>query len=119
MRVDWSPSAEANPLAGNTDRDQWSESDQSLHANDVPSTSALAARTHIISPIDQARKVPILLQKSFWGVERKSLETLMRFTLGDVRGPCGLIQNRSRTSVLALKSDAAAERSKDQLSRDF
>jgi hypothetical protein len=30
-----------------------------------------------------------------------------------------LIQNRSRTSVVALKSDAAAERSKDQLSRDF
>ena len=31
------------------------------------------------------RKVPILLQKSFWGVERKFLEPLMRFTRGDVR----------------------------------
>jgi hypothetical protein len=29
------------------------------------------------------------------------------------------IQNRSRTSAVALKSDAAAEKSKDQLSRDF
>jgi hypothetical protein len=29
--------------------------------------------------------VPILLQKSFWGVERKFLEPLMRFTRGDVR----------------------------------
>ena len=29
------------------------------------------------------------------------------------------IQNRSPTSVAALKSDAAAEKSKDQLSRDF
>jgi hypothetical protein len=27
----------------------------------------------------------ILLQKSFWGVERKVLETLMRFTRSDVR----------------------------------
>jgi hypothetical protein len=28
---------------------------------------------------------PILLQKSFWGVERKFLGPLMRFTRGDVR----------------------------------
>jgi hypothetical protein len=28
---------------------------------------------------------PILLQKSFWGDERKFLEPLMRFTCGDVR----------------------------------
>ena len=34
-------------------------------------------------------------------------------------GPCRFIQNRSRTSVGALKSDAAAEKSKDQRSRDF
>jgi len=60
-----------------------------------------------------------LLQKSFWGDERKFLEPLMRFTRGDVRGPHRFIQNRSRASVLALKGDAAAEKSKDQLSRDF
>ena len=30
---------------------------------------------------------PILLQKSFWGDERKFLEPLMRFTCSDVRGP--------------------------------
>jgi hypothetical protein len=29
--------------------------------------------------------VPILLQKSFWGVEGKILEPLMRFTRDDVR----------------------------------
>jgi hypothetical protein len=29
--------------------------------------------------------VPILLQKSFWGGERKVLEPLMRLTRGDVR----------------------------------
>src|SRR5712671_5393587 len=34
-------------------------------------------------------------------------------------GPYRFIQNRSRTSAVALKSDAAAEKSKDQLSRDF
>src|SRR4051794_22704500 len=43
----------------------------------------------------------------------------MRFTRGDVRGPYRFIQNRSRISVVALKSDAAAENPKDQLSRDF
>src|ERR1700716_3185390 len=34
-------------------------------------------------------------------------------------GPHRFIQNRSRISVVALKSDAAAEKPKDQLSRDF
>jgi hypothetical protein len=33
----------------------------------------------------EVRKVPILLQKSFWGEEQKVLEPLMRFTRGDVR----------------------------------
>jgi len=31
------------------------------------------------------RLVPILLQKSFWGGERKFLEPLVHFTRGDVR----------------------------------
>jgi hypothetical protein len=31
------------------------------------------------------RLVPILLRKSFWGVNDKFLEALMRFTLGDVK----------------------------------
>jgi hypothetical protein len=34
-------------------------------------------------------------------------------------GPYRLIQKRPRTSVVALKSDAATEKSEDQLSRDF
>jgi len=34
-------------------------------------------------------------------------------------GPCRFIQNRPGTSVVELKSDAAAEKSKDQLSREF
>jgi hypothetical protein len=61
----------------------------------------------------------ILLQKSFWGDDRKILEPLMRFARGDVRGPYRFIQNRSRVAVVALKSDAAGEKPKDQLSRDF
>jgi hypothetical protein len=60
-----------------------------------------------------------IVAKVFLGGERKFLEPLMRFTRGDVRGPYRFIQNRSRTSVADLKSDAAAEKSKDQLSRDF
>jgi hypothetical protein len=35
------------------------------------------------------RFVPILLQKSFWGVERKVLEPLMHFARGDVRDHIG------------------------------
>jgi hypothetical protein len=32
---------------------------------------------------------PIVLQKSFWGVQRKFLEPLMRFARGDVRDRIG------------------------------
>jgi hypothetical protein len=61
--------------------------------------------------------VPILLQKSFWEGERKFLEPLMRFARGDVRDH--IVSSKIDHSVVALKSDAAAEKSKDQLSRDF
>jgi hypothetical protein len=61
----------------------------------------------------------IVLQKSFWGVERKFLEPLMRFTRGDVRDPYRFFQNRPRTFLAALKSYGVAEKSKDQLLRDF
>jgi hypothetical protein len=43
-----------------------------------PSTDLLSARRHV-------SMVPMLLQKSFWGNERKFLEPLMRFMSGDVR----------------------------------
>jgi hypothetical protein len=39
----------------------------------------------VLRPISDLRFVPILLQKSFWGDERKLLEPLMGFTSGDVR----------------------------------
>ena len=48
-------------------------------------TSALERITDSSQTSRQVRNVPILLQKSFWGDERKFLEPLMRFTHGDVR----------------------------------
>jgi len=39
----------------------------------------------MVSRARQVRKVPILLQKSFWGGERKFLKPLMRFARGDMR----------------------------------
>jgi hypothetical protein len=60
-----------------------------------------------------------MLKKSFWGDARKSLEPLIGFTRSDVRGPYRLIQNRSHASVMSLTSGAAAEKYKNQLSRDF
>jgi hypothetical protein len=47
--------------------------------------SALPPTTDIALHRRQVRFVPILLQKPFWGDERKFLEPLMRFARGDVR----------------------------------
>ena len=41
----------------------------------------------------------------------------MRFTRGDVRDH--IVSSKIEASVVALKGEAAAEKSKDQLSRDF
>jgi hypothetical protein len=54
---------------------------------------------------------------SFWGDERNFLEPLMRFTSGDVRDH--IVSSKIDQSVVALKSNTAAEKSKDQLSQDF
>ena len=59
-----------------------------------------------------------MLKKSFWGDERNFLELLIRFERCDVRDHID-DPNRPPISVMALTTDAAAERSKDQLSRDF
>ena len=48
-------------------------------------TSAVPPTADIVGHRGHVRKVPILLQKSFWGGERKFLEPLMRLTRGDVR----------------------------------
>jgi hypothetical protein len=79
---------------------------------------AASGRKAAVRQNSDVRLVPILLRKSFWGVNDKFLEALMRFTLGDVREPYRFIQNRSWTSLVGLKTNAA-EKSKDQPSRDF
>jgi len=61
----------------------------------------------------------ILLRKSFLGWRTKILRAADALDARQREGPYRFIQNRSRTSALALKSGAAAEKSKDQLSRDF
>jgi hypothetical protein len=46
-------------------------------------------RPHRVCCAALVRLWQILLQKSFWGVERKFLEPLVRFTRGDVRDHIG------------------------------
>jgi hypothetical protein len=47
--------------------------------------SVLPSEADTVRLLPYVRFVPILLQKSFWGGERKFLEPLMRFTRGNVR----------------------------------
>ena len=61
----------------------------------------------------------IVLKKSFWGDDRNFLEPLMHFARVDAGDHIVSSKNRPWTSVVALKSYAEAERSKDHLSRDF
>jgi hypothetical protein len=60
-----------------------------------------------------------IVEKVFLGRRTKILRAAHAFCAQRREGPYRFIQNRSRTSVVALKSDAAAEKSKDQFSRDF
>src|SRR5258707_9011541 len=55
----------------------------------------------------------------FRGGRTKFLRTADAFYERRREGPYRFIQNRPGTSIVALKSDTAAEESKDQLSRDF
>src|SRR5712675_3468532 len=60
-----------------------------------------------------------IVAKVFLGWRTKILRAADAFYARRREGPYRFIQNRSRISVMALKSDAAAEKPKDQLSRDF
>jgi hypothetical protein len=53
------------------------------------------------------------------GCRTKILRTADAFYLWRREGPYRFIQNRPRTFLAALKSYGAAEKSKDQLLRDF
>ena len=59
------------------------------------------------------------VEKVLFGWRTKSFRAADAFSARRREGPYRFIQNRSRTSVVALKSNAAAEKSKDQLWRDF
>ena len=68
------------------------------------------------------RRLPPLadiVAKVFLGWRTKILRAADALYARQLEGPYRFIQNRSRASAVALKSDAAAEKSKDQLSRDF
>jgi hypothetical protein len=60
-----------------------------------------------------------VLKKSFWGDEHNVLELLMRFTRGDARDYIDSSKIDHGPFVAELNSDAAAEKSKNLLSRDF
>jgi len=51
--------------------------------------SARPPRANIAGLPAKVPFAPILLKKSFWGIERKFLEPLMRFARGDVRDHIG------------------------------
>ena len=72
-----------------------------------------------IRPYLQCRLVADIVAKVFLGWRTKILGAADALYARQREGPYCFIQNRSRTSAVALKSDAAAEKSKDQLSRDF
>jgi hypothetical protein len=60
-----------------------------------------------------------IVAKVFLGWRAKILRAADALYARQREGPYRFIQNRSRTSIVTWKSDAWAEKSKDQLSRDF
>ena len=64
-------------------------------------------------------EVADFVAKVFLGCRTKILRAADAFCAWRCEGPYRFIQKRSRPSVVALKSERAAEKSRDQLSRDF
>jgi hypothetical protein len=72
--------------------------------------SASPLTTDIAPQGRQVRSVPILLQKSFWGGERKFSGTLTRVAPGDVRGTTSFLGKTTtdlRSGVMALRNVTA------------
>jgi hypothetical protein len=65
------------------------------------------------------RLAPDIVAKVFLGWRTKIPRAAEAFYARRCEGPYRFIQNRPRVSVVALKSDARAEKSKNQFSRDF
>jgi hypothetical protein len=66
-----------------------------------------------------SRLLADFVAKVFLGWRTKILGAAEAFCARRREGPYRFIQNRSRVSVVALISDAAAEKAKDLPSRDF
>jgi len=78
-----------------------------------------AAHNRLKSDISACRKCADIVAKVFLGRRTKIPRAADALYARRREGPYRFIQNRPRTSVVALKSNAAAEMSKDQLSQDF
>src|SRR6476620_4490204 len=81
--------------------------------------SAVHPTTDIAKILRHVRFVPILLQKSFRGGERKILRAADASSARRREGPYRFSQNRPRTFVTALQRVATARKSRNQLSRNF
>ena len=82
----------------------------------------MSASSPLADPSNQTIGCPLLadiVAKVFLGCRTKIPRAADAFYVQRREGPYRFIQNRSRTSVAVLKSDAAAEKPKDQLWRDF
>ncbi|QDW38827.1 hypothetical protein FFI89_017745 [Bradyrhizobium sp. KBS0727] len=79
----------------------------------------ITPESRLNSDIAPCPKSADIVAKVFLGWRTKILRATEAFYPPRREGPYRFIQNRSRVSVVALKNDAAAEKSKDQLLRDF
>ena len=72
-------------------------------------------------PLPLSGSIPELphVAKVFLGGQTKFFRAADAFYARRREGPYRFVQDRPRTFVAALNSDAAAEKSKNQLSRDF
>jgi hypothetical protein len=73
--------------------------------------------SHMQSTLLSFDRVRMTVAGGWW--RTKILRAADAFYARRREGPYRFIQNRPGTSIVALKSDTAAEKSKDQLSRDF
>src|ERR1700722_6227883 len=85
----------------------------------IPGDVCFEAHSGLKSDIAALPKSADIVAKVFLGWRTKILRAADASYARRREGPHRFTQNRSRISVVALKSDAAVEKSKDQLSRDF
>src|ERR1700687_215439 len=84
-----------------------------------PGALRFTPKSRLNSEIAAFPKSADIVSKVFLGCRRKILRAAGAFYAWRCEGPYRFIQNRSRPSVVALKTEASAESTKDRLSRDF